>query len=132
MSQLINQLVRFVFVGGTATLLDMGILYLLNYQFGVNHFIAATCAFVLATFYNYELSMRFVFLNKNKQAKKTHEMIAFFILSIVGLLLTLLGLFILVDWLRFDVMLAKVIVGVFVMTFNFISRKIYFESQEEG
>lgn len=127
MKQLVNQMIRFVFVGGTATLLDMGILYLLNYQLRMNHFIAATIAFVLATFYNYELSMRLVFNSKYKEDNRQKEFIAFFVLSVIGLLLTLLGLLIFVDWLKFDVMIAKVIVGVFVMAFNFISRKIYFE-----
>ncbi len=128
MKNLIQQIVRFVFVGGTATLLDMLILYLLNYQLHINHLIAATIAFLVATFYNYALSMKFVFKSKFTGQERRQEFTAFFILSLCGLGLTLLGLAILVDWLQLDVMLSKIIIGVFVMIFNFVSRKIYFEA----
>lgn len=127
MKNLIEQMVRFVFVGGTATLLDMLILYILNYQLHINHLIAATIAFIVATFYNYALSMKFVFQSKFTGDEKHKEFVAFFILSLCGLGLTLLGLAILVDWLHLDVMLSKIVIGIFVMMFNFVSRKIYFE-----
>lgn len=130
MKKLVSQITRFVFVGGTATLLDMGILYLLNYHFGVNHHLAATVAFIIATFYNYYLSMKFVFKSRFDSQDRHKEFIAFFVLSVVGLLITLLGLAIFVDWLHWDVMLSKILVGVVVMAFNFISRKIYFEVSE--
>lgn len=128
MKKLIEQVVRFVFVGGTATLLDMLILYILNYQLQINHLVAATIAFMIATFYNYALSMKFVFQSKFTGTEKRKEFIAFFILSLCGLGLTLVGLAILVDWLHLDVMFSKIIIGVFVMMFNFVSRKIYFEA----
>ncbi|MGX7109252.1 GtrA family protein [Facklamia miroungae] len=131
MKNLIKQMMRFVFVGGTATLLDMGILYLLNYHFGINHHIAATIAFVIATFYNYHLSMKFVFKSKFEAGDRHKEFLAFFILSIVGLLITLLGLAIFVDWLKWDVMVSKILVGVIVMIFNFVTRKIYFEGEAD-
>lgn len=71
------QIMKFVFVGGTATLLDMGILYVLNQYFGVYHLIAATIAFVVATFYNYYLSMKFVFQSKFGNEDRHKEFIAF-------------------------------------------------------
>ncbi|MGF3067124.1 GtrA family protein [Facklamia sp. P12945] len=131
MIKLMKQITRFVFVGGTATLLDMGILYLLNYQFGVNHHIAATIAFVVATFYNYYLSMKFVFKSKFEAGERHKEFLAFFILSVIGLLITLIGLVIFVDWLKWDVMISKVLIGIVVMIFNFVTRKIYFEGEAD-
>lgn len=121
------QIMKFVFVGGTATLLDMGILFVLNQYLGVYHLIAATIAFVIATFYNYYLSMKFVFKSKFGKEARHKEFIAFFVLSLCGLGITILGMFIMVDLSHLPVMLAKILVGVIVMTFNFVSRKIYFE-----
>lgn len=121
------QIMKFVFVGGTATLLDMGILYVLNKYFGVYHLIAATIAFVVATFYNYYLSMKFVFQSKFGNEDRHKEFIAFFVLSLCGLGITILGMYLMVDIMNLPVMLAKILVGVIVMTFNFVSRKIYFE-----
>ena len=122
-----EQIIKFVFVGGTATLLDMVILYVLNHYFNVYHLIAATIAFVVATFYNYYLSMKFVFKSKFDGASRHKEFIAFFLLSLCGLGITLLGMYTFVDLLKIDVMISKILVGFFVMSFNFISRKIYFE-----
>ncbi|MBG9980880.1 GtrA family protein [Facklamia sp. DSM 111018] len=128
MKRILAQVIRFVFVGGTATLLDMVILYVLNYHLNINHMIAATIAFVIATFYNYYMSMKFVFKSKFGNEERHKEFIAFFILSVAGLLITLLGLAIFVDWMHLEVMLSKVLVGIVVMAFNFITRKIYFEA----
>ena len=122
---------RFVLVGGTATLLDMVILYVLNSLFGVHHLVAATIAFVLATFYNYYMSMKFVFKSRyTDSASKRKEIIIFYTLSICGLIITLIGLAIFVDGLHLPVMISKIVVGVFVMMFNFITRKIFLENKE--
>lgn len=130
MNKLIEQIIRFVFVGGTSTLLDMGILYILNGRMGVNHLIAATIAFILATFYNYAMSMKFVFKSKYEGAERRKEMVIFYALSTIGLIITVIGLAIMVDWLGFPVMISKIFVGVFVMIFNFVSRKIFLEDKE--
>lgn len=122
-----TQILKFIFVGGTATLLDMVILYVLNHHLHIYHLIAATIAFVVATFYNYYMSMTFVFTSKFDGGNRHKEFIAFFILSLCGLGITLLGMYIFVDLIHIDVMISKVLVGVVVMTFNFVSRKIYFE-----
>lgn len=127
MRDITAQIIKFVFVGGTATLLDFVILYYMHYQMGMNHFTAATFAFTIATFYNYYMSMKYVFKSKFDESTRHKEIIAFFVLSIIGLLITLAGLAVFVDWMRMDVMIAKVLVGVLVMIFNFVTRKIYFE-----
>lgn len=127
MSLLVKQVMRFVFVGGTATLLDMGILFILNSYFGMYHLYAATISFIIATFYNYYMSMQFVFSSKFDKSARHKEFVAFFVLSLIGLIITLIGLYICKDILGIPVMISKIIVGVVVMTFNFISRKMYFE-----
>lgn len=127
MSALLKQVIKFVFVGGTATLLDMGILYLFNTHLGMYHLYAGTIAFVVATFYNYYMSMKFVFSSKFDKEARHKEFVAFFVLSLVGLIITLTGLYIFKDLMGIPVMISKVLVGVVVMIFNFISRKIYFE-----
>ena len=128
--ELILQLSKFVLVGGSATLVDMVILYIANSLLGIHHLIAATIAFIIATFYNYYLSMRFVFKSRYDGAGKRKEMVIFYTLSVCGLILTIIGLAILVDGLKQPVMLSKIIVGVFVMIFNFVTRKIFLEQAE--
>lgn len=126
-SKLLRQVIKFVFVGGTATVLDYGLFYLMINYGHINHHIANTIAFVIATFYNYTMSMKFVFVSKFDEGKRHKEFVAFFALSLVGWLLNSLGLFIFTDLMKIDPMIAKIITGVAVMAFNFISRKIYFE-----
>lgn len=127
MNKLTQQIIKFVFVGGTSTVLDMVLLYLLNYHLGVHHLVAATLSFVLATFYNYYMSMKFVFSSKFDESQRGKEFSLFFILSLVSLILTIVLMAVFVDMMHLDVMVSKVIVGVFVMIFSFVTRKMFFE-----
>lgn len=127
MNKLTQQIIKFVFVGGTSTVLDMVLLYLLNYHLGIHHLVAATLSFVIATFYNYYMSMKFVFSSKFDESQRGKEFSLFFILSLVSLILTIVMMAIFVDMMHLDVMVSKVIVGVFVMIFSFVTRKMFFE-----
>ncbi len=127
MDKLTQQIIKFVFVGGTSTLLDMGLLYVFTEYVNMHYLIAGTLSFVIATFYNYYLSMKFVFASKFDKGQRGKEFSLFFILSLISLILTIALLALFVDVMHLRVMVAKVVVGVFVMIFSFVTRKIFFE-----
>jgi putative flippase GtrA len=74
--------------------------------------------------------MKFVFRSKDS-LKKTHEFAIFATLSVMGLGLNLLCLFIMVDYLGINDLIAKVLTAGIVMVFNFVTRKIFLEQKEE-
>jgi putative flippase GtrA len=128
MKKLIAQLMKFVVVGGLSFVLDFIIYYVLTNFFSVYYLIAGFFSFSLSLIFNYLMSMKFVFKSKD-DLKKTHEFAIFVILSVMGLGLNLLSLYILVDVFKMNDLIAKVFVAGIVMIFNFVTRKIFLEQK---
>lgn len=128
MKKLIEQVMKFVIVGGLSFVLDFIIYYVLTNFFSVYYLIAGFFSFTLSLIFNYLMSMKFVFKSK-EDLKKTHEFAIFATLSVMGLGLNLLSLFILVDLFKMNDLIAKVFVAGIVMVFNFVTRKIFLEQK---
>lgn len=126
MQKLIKQIIRFAFVGGSAFVIDYGILYVLNQLLGVNHLVASTISFSVSVIYNYILSTVWVF-DVNEEQTKTEQLVVFMVLSVIGLAINNLIIWIFVDNCGMYIMWAKVIATAVVMVYNFITRKIYLE-----
>jgi len=128
MKKLIAQLMKFVVVGGLSFVLDFIIYYVLTNFFSVYYLVAGFFSFSLSLIFNYLMSMKFVFKSKD-DLKKTHEFAIFVTLSVMGLGLNLLSLYILVDIFKMNDLIAKVFVAGIVMIFNFVTRKIFLEQK---
>lgn len=142
MKKLIAQLLKFGVVGGISFIVDFTVYAVLANVIGVHYLIAGVCSFVVSVTVNYLLSMRFVFESKDDM-KKTTEFVIFVVLSLIGLGLNSVILYICVDliyenwiwlnqWLGVDLMklAAKIIATAIVMVYNFVSRKIFLEKKE--
>lgn len=128
MKKLIAQVMKFVIVGGLSFVLDFIIYYVLKNFFSVYYIVAGFFSFTLSLIFNYLMSMKFVFKSKD-DLKKTHEFIIFVTLSVIGLGINLLCLYILVDLFNINDLIAKILVAGIVMVFNFITRKIFIEQK---
>ena len=120
------QIFKFVIVGGISTIIDWAVYYVLYNYLHVPPLLANILSFSISVIYNYNASVKWVF-NVNKEKNKKRMFIEFMIFSIIGLLLTELFLFIFINLLNMNAMLAKVIATAIVMVFNFITRKIFLE-----
>ncbi len=124
-NNLIKQILKFGVVGGLAFLIDYGIYTLLISVFNVYYIIASVISFTLSVIFNYILSIKWVFDVKKKQGPK--EFIIFVILSVVGLILNSLILYLSVELMHIHKLIAKIIATFIVMIYNFITRKIFIE-----
>ena len=127
MKKLIIQLIKFGIVGVVATVIDLGVLMLLKEIIHLDVLIASAVSFSVSVIANYILSMMFVF--KGSENGKTKEFIVFVALSIGGLLLNQL-----IMWLGAEVMMihylwVKVFAMFFVPIYNFVTRKIFLEKK---
>ncbi|MGX7091787.1 GtrA family protein [Hutsoniella sourekii] len=129
MPTLVQQIIRFILVGGLATLIDFLVLAFLYHGLNLYYLIGTVIAFIVSTIFNYWASMRFIFKSKYGPDQRHKEFIIFLILSLIGLALTSLLMVLAVDWLGLPVMFAKVLVTGFVMVFNFVSRKLFIEGR---
>lgn len=138
MKQLIVQFIKFSFVGGLCFCIDFGLYALCNY-IGIPYLISGMIGFTVSVIVNYILSMQFVFEGRD-DLSKTREFILFVILSIIGLGLNELLLYLSVDqvyakseWLtgliseRIMEMIAKIIATAVVTIYNFVTRKAFLE-----
>lgn len=116
------QFLRSTFVGATATVADIGLLYILT-DFGhIHYLISAGIAFILGTVINYILSIFWVFKDK-KLKSKTAEFIIFSVIGAIGLLLNELFMWLFTDIARLHYLISKIISTIIVFLFNFLTRK---------
>jgi putative flippase GtrA len=128
MKKLNAQVMKFVVVGGLSFVLDFIIYFVLTNFLSVYYLIAGFFSFTLSLIFNYLMSMKFVFKSKD-DLKKSHEFVIFATLSVMGLGLNLLSLYVLVDLFKMNDLIAKVFVAGIVMVFNFVTRKIFLEQK---
>ena len=124
-SKLFKQLFRFGIVGFTAFLIDAGLLYILTDFLHIHYLISSVISFIVSLIYNYILSIFWVFDVKKKQTYK--EVLLFTILSVIGLGINQLVMYVGVDFLNIYYMLCKIMATIIVMIYNFITRKIFIE-----
>ena len=125
MEKLVKQIVKFGFVGGTAFLIDAGVLMILSKNLGINYMIANVISFTVSVIYNYIMSMKFVFDVKENNPQK--NFVQFIILSIIGLVINEIIMKLCVGLLSLTLLISKILATAVVMVYNFISRKILLE-----
>lgn len=123
------QLIKFAIVGVIAAFIDVGVLVILKELVYVDVLVASTIAFCVSVIVNYILSMTFVFKRKNQS--KLKEFMIFVILSVGGLCLNQLILWIGVKFTSAYYLIVKIIAMVIVPVYNFITRKLFLELKEK-
>ena len=128
MKKLIEQMIKFGFVGFLCFFIDWGIMVFLTEVFGINPLISSTISFTVSVTVNYILSVTFVF-ETDKSANKGSQFVIFVLLSIVGLGVNELCMWLGTDLLGIHYMITKVGATAVVMVYNFITRKIFIEKK---
>ncbi len=145
------EIIRFLIVGGIATVVDfftMGIvLYLFNpsiYPHFYNVFYGRTdspsllanmvgtgLGFVVGLIINYVLSVFFVFINKGK-SKSTKGFLQFAVLSAIGLAIHELGMYLLGGLLGINEWIIKILMTFIVLVYNYLSRKLLIFKKQDN
>ena len=116
------QFFRYLFVGGSSTVVDFGLYTIFTEIFGIHYLIANVFAFIIAFFWNYLTSIWWIFESKHS---RTREMTSVFLIATGGMLLTEVILVVLVEGAAISHLIAKVIATLAVMFWNFGMRKKY-------
>lgn len=130
MNKLLRQLVRFGAVGALCFVIDYALLIALTELFSIDYLISGGISFAISVIINYDLSMRYVF-HGQKQHSQAAEMVGFIGLSISGLVLNEILMYLIVENGGLHYTLAKIIVTAIVMVYNFITRKIFLEVRQK-
>ena len=124
-NKIIVQFARYFIVGGLAFLFDFIILYLLTSVYGFHYIFSATVAFIVGIGVNYILSFYWVFSGTNKKFsnRRLIEVLIFFSIGIIGVILNDIIMYIAVEFFEINYLIAKIYSTAFIFFFNFFSRK---------
>jgi putative flippase GtrA len=124
-----TQLIKYVFVGGTAALVEWSSFACILGFAHLHYLVAVSLSFIVATAVNYILSSRLVFVRGRHPAHK--EIILLYFVSAIGLLTNILLMLFFVGLLAVRAMPAKIASTGIVFFWNFIARRMWvFDSEE--
>lgn len=129
MKKLIAQIMKFGIVGVLATLIDYIVLWILTEYAGLYYLASAAISFSVSVIFNYICSMRYVFVRK-ENADRRKEFVIFLVLSVIGLGMNQLLMWIGTDVLGIYYLIAKLFATALVMVYNFITRKLLLEQRD--
>lgn len=122
-----NELIKiilYLFVGGTAALVEWAFFYAFNQGLGLGYLSATAAAFCLSTLYHYFLGNILVFTSGARYGKRK-ELSLVFAVSVTGLAFNLLLMYIFVGMLEWQPMLAKVTASCIVVIWNYLARRLW-------
>lgn len=127
MGKLIEQFLKFGVVGVIATVIDFGIMIALTEWASWDPVLSAGVSFVVSLIFNYVAAMRFVFTHRD-DLSRSRELLIFVILSVVGLTINEVLMWIGVNALALNYVLVKIGATCVVMIWNFASRKRWLDA----
>ncbi len=116
------QLIRYIFVGGAAFIVDFVSLFILTDFFSIYYLISAAIAFILGLITNYMLSVNWVF-NKRTLENRTFEFGIFALIGIVGLGLNEVFIWFFTQDIQIYYLFSKILASILILFWNFFARK---------
>jgi putative flippase GtrA len=117
------QFFRYLFVGGTAFLIDYLLLIFLTDNIKVHYLVSAVISFIIGLTVNYSLSKLWIFNNNMQERNVFLEIFVFLITGLIGLLFNELILWIFTEKIMISYKLSKLISAFIILLWNFLSRK---------
>lgn len=115
------RIVKYFFVGGTASIVDIGLFSLFSGYLGWPWVPVSMATFILATFANYFLSIRFVF-ESGVRHKKHVELAGVFVVSGLALVVNQTILYFFIEVIGLHLIASKIIATGFVFFWNYFGR----------
>lgn len=119
------QMFRYIFVGGTAFVVDFFFLYFFSDICGIYYLISGVLSFIISVLVNYIMSTKWVFNQENIE-NKVLEFNLFLAISTAGLIFTEILLWLFTDIFGLYYLVSKIIAAILVMFWNFIARRVMF------
>lgn len=118
------QLFRYCFVGTGAFLVDFGCYCLLAWL-GLHYLLASLISFLLGFAFNFSVSRYLIFSVSQKGKIVSKEVFSVLFISVTGLFLTQLLLYLGTELFRMDFRFSKIIASVLVLFWNYAARKMF-------
>lgn len=116
------QLFRYGLVGGCAFLIDFGVYCLLTHL-GMHYLLAGIFSFVVSFLFNFTASRTLIFQTAAAKTVPHREFIGVAAVSVIGLGLTELLLYLFTDVFAVEYRLSKILASLLVLIWNYAGRK---------
>ena len=118
------QLFRYFFVGGTAAVVNIFLLYVFTDIFHFYYLFSNVLSFIFGLITNYVLSKRFIF--KANVGNKSLEFTIYGLIGIIGLVFDTALLYFFTSYLGIYYVISKVFSTIIVFLWNFVARKLLY------
>lgn len=115
------KIAKYFLVGGMAAVVDLAIFFIFAKVAGFNYLFVGAVGFTMATLVNYLLSVRFVF-RSGVRFSRHQEVALVFAVSLVGLAINQLVLYVGIEHARAEMMLSKIAATAMAFLWNFAAR----------
>lgn len=119
----VKQFVKFAIVGTIGTVVDVIILVILREIVGLNVYVANSISFTAAVLNNFTLNSLWTFGDQEKKPRR--QIIQFFIVSVIGLALSQMLLFLFHDGLGLHYLVGKCLSIMIVLFWNFSANRFW-------
>ncbi len=117
------QFFRYIFVGGASFVADYVALHLIT-ELGIHYLVSGIISFIIGLCVNFALSKWLVFSKKTEGKEKTKEVVVFTVITVIGLGITELLMWLFTEKLLWYYMVSKAVAAVIVLFWNFFMKKI--------
>ena len=129
--KILTQLAKFTIAGVINTAIDWAIFFSLYNFVGVNPVVSQAISFTVATAVSFFINTKWVF--DTTKAKTKQRLIAeFFVLNLIALGISTALIYLFIDVLQMNELLAKVLTTVITMVYNYITRKLTLEDRKKA
>ncbi len=117
----IIQLFRYIFLGNISNIVDFSSLYILTDLIKVHYVVSSAISFIIGVLINYIINVKWIF--QRGKYSFHNELMLIIIVSLVGMYLSIIIIYVLVEYIHLHYMVSKIISAILVMFWNFYSRK---------
>lgn len=119
----INEFLQYAVVGATCTLIDFAALYLLTTLGGVHYLISSSISFSIGVVLNWLICTYWIF-DYHKVKRHRTEFLYYVLISLVGLGLNALLMWVFTGKLGIWFMVSKLVAAALTLFYNFFARKL--------
>ncbi len=122
----VGQFLRYFVTGGLAFVVDFGAFAVALYYFDIHYLISNLIGLAAGNVVNYLLTIRWVFSTEKRKMEKYVflEVVVFVLISLLGMGLNELLMYVFVGMLCVQEMISKVAAAIIVLLYNFLARKL--------
>ena len=123
---------KYIVAGFTAFLVDYSVLLIATEWFGIHYLVSNICSYMSGLLVAYTLNIRWVFRYRKYEHRTKQEFSIFVLIVLIGLVISETVIFLLVEQVALPYHYAKIVSVAAIFVFNFIAKKHFLFTKDEG